>query len=117
MNNRLGESSNADTIISIVKIVIPLMISGYTAYKATKTAQEQLAIQGTLNTQVVNGIAMELWKYYNAKYPQLTVQDWIVFIQFGGDPSIPNGNDDTPKATNYWIYLAIFVIVSVVTKK
>jgi hypothetical protein len=77
-----------------------------------KQAKAEAGIQRELTAQENNGIAYALYTHYHTAHPQLTVEDWIVYIQFGGDPFIRK-NDVIPTETNYWLYLAIFVIVLV----
>ena len=110
--------STTETILTISKIVIQLVGMGYSAKQATDTAKEQTGTQRLLTAQETNGIASALYAYYHTEYPELTIKDWIVYIQIGGNPRIENNqNGDTPKITNYWTYLAIFVIALMVIKK
>jgi hypothetical protein len=110
----LGDT--AETILTLSKIAIQLTMQGYSAYQAVNQAKQQENIQRELTAQEVNGIASALYNYYHTKYPTLTLDDWIVYIQLGGDPFIDNGTP-TPKETNYWLYVAIFVAILVVIKR
>ncbi len=110
----LGISS--DAIVQLSQTVMQLVVMGYTAHQATEKAKEQMGIQETLDMQTISGIASALYTYYHNTYPQLTLEDWIIYIQFGGDPRI-NGGGNTPSGdTDYWLYLAIFLIVLVIKK-
>ncbi len=113
MRTSLGISG--DTIVALSQLVIGLTVQGYTAHQATEKAKEQMGIQSTLDQQTITGIASALYTYYHTTYPQLSLEDWIIYIQFGGDPKIDGGKPPSGE-TNYWTYLAIFLIVLVVTK-
>lgn len=106
--------------LALAKAIYQLGQEGWDYFQATKEAKRQQGITRTLNQQALVGIATELWKLGQAQYPQLTMSDWLIFIQSGGNSTtIPGGNgkDKPEDNTNYWTYLAIFVILLVVTKK
>jgi len=109
----LGELGWVQVVIALLPIVISLVGQGYSYYSALKTAKQMQKNQ-RLFTEIEN---RDLAQALVQQYPQLTFDEALNLVNATNLIYPPINNDETKENTSYWTYLAIFVIVLVVTKK
>ena len=139
-NIKMGNLGWITVVITIIGFVASLVEKGYPYYSALQTAKAMQKEQRIL-TEKEN---IELAQALTQQYPQLTYDDWIELVKATNliYPPIqqcpegavlvnetcvcPSGTTldiasqkcvGAKKLTDYWIYLAVFVGVLVVTKK
>lgn len=98
----------------IISIAVPLITQGIATNSAVNQAKQEANINRLLTAQEINEIAIGL----NAKFPSVSVQDWILNIQLS-TPTTPPGTlppytrppDDLPTTDqNTYLYIALAVL-------
>jgi hypothetical protein len=140
IQKNMGNLGWITIVIAIIGLVADLVQKGYPYYSALKTAKAMQKEQKIL-TEKEN---IELAQALTQQHPQLTYDDWIELVKATNliYPPITTCPEDAvlvndacmcptgttldvasqkcvaaKKLTDYWIYLAIFVGIMVVTKK
>lgn len=110
----LGNLGWVQIVIALIPVVLSLIGQGYSYYSALKMAKQMQKDQRILTETENRELAQALMQQFpNADN---TYDEWLDLVKATNliyPPIIP-----IPKPeTSYWTYLAIFVIVLVVTKK
>jgi hypothetical protein len=127
IQKNMGNLGFIAVVIAIIGLVADLVQKGYPYYDALKTAKAMQKEQRILTEKENIELAQALTK----QHPQLTYDDWIELVKatnliYPPIATCPEGQTwngtacvitPSKKITDYWIYLAIFVGILVVTKK
>lgn len=113
-NGLLAGAEIIGTIASlIVNTAIPLILQGMAVSSAVNQAKQQASINRYLTMQEINEIAIG----FNAKFPQVSVEDWILNIQLNPVTPLPPDTIRIPDiappnqlTTNTYLYVALALL-------
>jgi hypothetical protein len=103
-------------VITIASIVIPLIMKGIASQDAINMAKAQLNLKRSLYEQE----KLELARLLHNRFTNVSIEDFRVSINLAEKMPLPDGKipNGTPKPEqNYWIYLAIFVGLLLLTQR
>lgn len=98
-------------VITIASIVVPLIIKGVASHDAVNKAKAQLNLQRSLSEQE----KLQLAQLLHNNFTKVSIEDFLVSINLAETMPLPNEIPDEKPKTDYWIYLAIFIGVLVLT--
>jgi hypothetical protein len=98
-------------VLQIAAIVGPYIIQGIAAHSAVNMAKAQLNLQRSLSEQE----KLQLAQLLHNNFTKVSIEDFLVSINLAETMPLPNEIPDEKPKENYWIYLAVFIGVLVIT--
>jgi len=119
--NKIGNLGIAPALVyAIFQVAVLAISAGKSYYDSLQEARKQQREQRYLDSQEL----VQLATLFQQKYPSISYSDWFDYVKLTNIiyPATSNGGDGTlppplKPNTNYWMYVAIFVAILVVTKK
>lgn len=109
---RLAGEGTSQLLVSIIQIASQFIQAGIVANAAVNQAKQTVGLTRYLTAQEINEVAIGL----NARFPQVSVEDWVFNIQL--TPPLPSGNlppdtrppDAIPTSQNTYLYIALVLL-------